>query len=139
MISRSPYPDVVIPRVSLAELIVDRAREQGERTALVDGVSGRQVTYAQLVDSVERTAAGLAGTGFRKGEVAVICVPNSPGFAVAFLAVARLGGVVTMMNPAFTAGEMVKQMDDAQPAIAFTTEALAETVIERERDSRAVE
>src|SRR6185437_10084791 len=99
MIYRSPFPDVVIPNISLSELILERARVHGGRTALVDGTTGDRTTYSQLVRAVERTAAGLAQAGFGKGDVAVLCVPNCPAFAVAFLAAARLGGVVTTMNP----------------------------------------
>jgi acyl-CoA synthetase (AMP-forming)/AMP-acid ligase II len=125
MIYRSPYPDVEVPRVSLPELVLERARELGSHPALVDGPSGRVTTYAELADAVERTAAGLHASGFRKGEVAVICSPSRVEFPVAFLAAARLGGIVTTMNPALTSGEMAKQLDDAGAVVAFTTPDLA--------------
>jgi len=66
-----------------------------------------------------------AKKGFRKGEVAVICSPNRPEFAIAFHAVARLGGIATTMNPALTPAEMARQLDDSQARIAFTVPEIA--------------
>ena len=83
MIYRSPYPDVAIPDLSLTDLILGRARELGERPALVDGVTGRTFTYGRFVDLVEGVAGGLHRWGFRKGDVAAIVTPNRPEFAVA--------------------------------------------------------
>ncbi len=128
MIYRSPCPDLEIPPISLPDLVLGHARERGDHVALIDGVSGEATTYAQLVRAIERTASGLAAAGFRKGEVAVICAPNSPAFATAFLAVASLGGAVTTMNPGFTSAEMEKQLADAQPTAAFVTEGLGPAV-----------
>ncbi|HEY4025345.1 MAG TPA: 4-coumarate--CoA ligase family protein [Candidatus Dormibacteraeota bacterium] len=133
MIYRSPYPDVDVPPVSLPELVLGRARERGSHPALIDGRSGRVTTYAELADAVERTAAGLHRAGFRRGEVALICSPSCVEFPIAFLAVARLGGTVTTMNPAFTPGEMAKQLDDAGAVVAFTTPDLVERVAEAGR------
>ena len=128
MIYRSPYPDVAIPDLSLTDLILGRARELGERPALVDGVTGRILTYGRFVDLVEGVAGGLHRWGFRKGDVAAIVTPNRPEFAVAFHAVARLGGACTTMNPAFTAGEIREQVEDAGARVVFTVPELVERV-----------
>ena len=110
MIYRSPYPDVPVPSVSLPELVLERARERGSHPALIDGVSGAVTTCAELADAVEHLAAGLHGLGFRRGEVAAICSPNCVEYPMALLAVTRLGGAVTTMNPAFTPAEMETMM-----------------------------
>ncbi|MBO0682229.1 MAG: AMP-binding protein [Candidatus Dormibacteraeota bacterium] len=127
-IYRSPYPDVPIPDVSITELILDSARKWGDRLALVDGATGATMTYTQFAEAVERTAAGLHRWGLRKGDVAAIITPNRPEFAVAFHAVSRLGGAMTTMNPAFTAGEIGKQLQDSGARVVFTAPELAERV-----------
>ena len=108
LIYRSSYPDVAIPPVSLPDLVLGRARSFGDRPALVDGATRDTLTYGQFAERVERTAAGLHRWGFRKGDVAALVTPNRPEFAVAFYAVARLGGASTTVNPASTAGEIGK-------------------------------
>jgi len=128
VIFRSPYPDVEIPPVSLAGLILERALGRGSAVALIDGATGEKTTYRDLVESVDRAAAGLDQAGFRQGEVAALCLPNSVAFAVLFLAAARLGGVVTTMNPGLTEAEMAKQLADSGAVVAFTTPELAARV-----------
>ncbi len=128
MIYRSLYPDVTIPDFTLPELILGSALERGEKVALIDGPTGVTTTYGQLTESVDRTAAGLAERGFAKGEVAAIVTTNRPEFAVAFLAVARLGGITTPVNPASTEQEMAHQFADARPKIAFSAPEVVERV-----------
>jgi acyl-CoA synthetase (AMP-forming)/AMP-acid ligase II len=123
---RSQYPDVDIPEVSLTEAILGRAAERGDKPALIDGPSGRKLTYRALAEQVRRVAAGLAGRGFGKGDVFAIISPNLPEFAVAFHAVASLGGVVTTINPLSTAREMAGQLRDAGATNLLTVPPLLE-------------
>src|SRR5438093_4022971 len=97
-IIRSQYPDVTIPEVSLTEFVLEHAAERGDKPAIIDGSSGRTLTYAQLADTVRRVAAGLAAHGFGKGDVLGIYSPNLPEYAAAFHAAASLGGIVTTIN-----------------------------------------
>src|SRR5919107_6395183 len=113
MIFRSPFPDVEIPDVPLTEFVLGGAAGRAERPALIDGVSGRVLTYAQLAGAVRAAAAGLARRGFLKGEVLALFSPNLPEYVIAFHAVAALGGVVTPVNPMYTAEELGKQLGDS--------------------------
>ena len=83
MIFRSAYPDIVIPDVSLHRLVLDRAAGLGDKPALIDGPSGRILTYAHFSEGVERVAVGLAARGFGKGDVLALFAPNVPEFASA--------------------------------------------------------
>jgi len=113
MIFRSPFPDVDIPNVSLPEFVFRRAEEFGNKPALIEGPTGRVITYAELVDAVRRVAASLAARGFKKGDVFAILSTNLPEYAVAFHAVAILGGIVTTLNPLYTEHEIACQLKDA--------------------------
>ncbi len=113
MIFHAPYPDVAIPDVSLTDFIFQPANGIQDKPALIDGPTGREWTYAQLEDAVRRTAASLAKKGFRKGDVFGIFSTNCPEYAVAFHAVAMLGGINTTLNPLYTAEEAAHQLQDA--------------------------
>jgi acyl-CoA synthetase (AMP-forming)/AMP-acid ligase II len=113
MIFRSPFPDVEIPEVALTEFVLGDAAVRAERPALIDGVSGRVLTYAQFAGAVRAAAAGLARRGFVKGDVLALFSPNLPEYVVAFHAVATLGGVVTPVNPQYTVEELSKQLEDS--------------------------
>src|SRR5207247_7858630 len=64
MIFRSPYPDITVPDVPLHHLVLQRATGLGDKPALIDGPSGRTLTYGQLARGVERVAAALGARGF---------------------------------------------------------------------------
>ncbi|MBA2520650.1 MAG: 4-coumarate--CoA ligase family protein [Chloroflexia bacterium] len=120
MIFRSPYPDVTIPDMPLAPFVLRHAARLADKPALVDGVTGHVLTFGRLAEAVERTAAGLAARGFRKGDVLAISAPNCPEFGVAFYAALSLGGVVTPANPALTADELARQLNDAGATYLLT-------------------
>ncbi len=113
MIFRGPYPDVAIPEVSLTDFIFASIEQFKDKTAFVDGPTGRAMTYAEFADAVRRVASSLSRKGFKKGEVVAIFSPNCPDYAVAFHAVAMLGGIVSPINPLYTAEEAAFQLRDA--------------------------
>src|SRR5689334_15702581 len=111
-IIRSGYPDVEIPDVSITECVLAHAAARGDKPALIEGASGRTLTYAQLVNMVRRAAAGFAAHGLSKGDVLGIYSPNVPEYAVAFHATASLGGISTTVNPLYTPRELAQQLND---------------------------
>ncbi|MBD0371438.1 MAG: 4-coumarate--CoA ligase family protein [Pyrinomonadaceae bacterium] len=113
MIFRSPYAEIAIPEVSLTELILESAGRHGDKPALIEGASGRTITYRELAERIERAAASLSERGFRKGDCLAIFSSNIPEYAIAFHAAARLGGIITTVNPLYTADEVAHQLKDA--------------------------
>ena len=140
MLIRSPFPDVEIPEKSLTEFVLARAGELGDKAALIDAPSGRTITYAELVQSVRAVAAGLDKRGFRKGEVFAHYAPNLPEYAVAFHAVATLGGINTTANPLQTADELARQLSDCRARLMVTVPELLEkaTVAAERADVREI-
>jgi acyl-CoA synthetase (AMP-forming)/AMP-acid ligase II len=120
MIFRGPYPDVTIPEVSLTDFIFASMAEFKDKTALVDGASGRSLTYGEFESDVHRVAASLARRGFRKGDVFAIFSTNCLEYATCFHAVAMLGGVTTTLNPLYTADEAAFQLCDAGAKFLIT-------------------
>src|SRR3989440_1587623 len=78
----------------------------GDRVAFT-GVAG-EVTYAQLLDRVLRTAGGLRRTGLQPEQRLLMVMADSPQFVTVFLAALRLGAVPvpvsTMVRPDGLAG-----------------------------------
>jgi acyl-CoA synthetase (AMP-forming)/AMP-acid ligase II len=128
-IYRSPHPALEIPSTPLAEFVLARAHERGDRAALVDSNDGRTITYAQLPGLIDRAAASLAGLGLGKGDVCAIFSPNTPEYAIAVLAVARLGAIVTTASAMNTREDLVRQLNDCHPRVLFTSPAVRETAL----------
>src|SRR5688572_16010529 len=105
MTVRSPLPDVALPEVALTPYVLEHAASRAGKAALVDALTGRRVTYAELEQAVERTAAGLAARGYGQGDVFAIYSPNVIEYPIALHAASRLGAVTTTVNPLFTVDE----------------------------------
>jgi len=116
----STSPDVAIPGVSITEYVLRHASRLADKPALIDGPTGRTLTYGQLADGVRRVAAGLHRRGFRKGDVFAIYSPNLPEYGVAMMGVAALGGITTTANPLYTADELAKQLADCRARFLVT-------------------
>jgi acyl-CoA synthetase (AMP-forming)/AMP-acid ligase II len=135
MIFRAPEPDVAIPDVALTPLLLASAAGRGDKAALVDGPTGRTMTYRAWADGTRRAAAGLASRGFRKGDVFAIYSPNLPEYAIAFHAVSLAGGVITTINPQYTVAELSQQLRDAGARYLITVPPCVEKAEEAARDA----
>lgn len=120
MIFKSTWPDADIPTTDLSSYILEGAAARGDKPALIDGPTGRTITYAELAYAVDRVAAGLAARGFGKGDVFAIFSPNIPDYAVAFHGVVRSGGTVTPINPLYTVEEISFQLTNSKARFLVT-------------------
>ena len=116
----SPYESVDIPDVGIHQLILDACGQYGERMAIIDGPTGRSMTFNQLGDAIRRFAGGLKAKGFSKGDVLAIVSPNIPEYAVVFHGTCLAGGTVTTVNPTYGPDEIAYQFNDAKATMAVT-------------------
>ncbi|XP_013418047.1 4-coumarate--CoA ligase 1 [Lingula anatina] len=122
MVIRSHYPDVAIPEVSLADfLLADIGGKYEDYVALVSAETGKEYTFNEVRFYVRRVASALTRLGFGKGDVFCIYCPNIPEFALMFLGVLAVGGVVTTANPMYRHDELIPQLKNtaAQYIITF--------------------
>ena len=126
---RSQYPDTDIPSISFPDFVLGGVDGEDGRPALVDGVTGRSLSFGDLRTQVRRLAAGLS-TRVHKGDVVAIWAPNSPEYAVVFHAVISLGAILTTINPAYMNQEAAFQLRDANAKLLITTAALSERALE---------
>ena len=110
---RSVLPEVQIPEMRLADFVFEHADRVTDKPALIDGPTDRSLTYGQLVGAIQKAAGGLARRGFGKGDVFATYSPNLPEYAIVFFAVTTVGGIVTTVNPLYTADELSHQLEDA--------------------------
>ncbi|MFK7863742.1 MAG: AMP-binding protein [Pseudohongiellaceae bacterium] len=120
MIHTSPLPDISIPETLLTPFILQHAERLAEQPALVEGNTGRTLTYRDFAEQVKALAGGLQQRGFGKGDVLAIMAPNVPEYAVAFHGTAWAGGTVTTINPTYTAKEVKHQLEDSGASLLVT-------------------
>lgn len=122
---RSAYPDVEIPNVSIYDYLFGGLDEQTlNRVAIVDGPSGAETTYRQLVGQIGLFAGALAARGVGVGDAVAVLCPNVPAFATVFHGILRAGATATTINSLYTADEIVSQMQDAEASWLITVSPL---------------
>jgi acyl-CoA synthetase (AMP-forming)/AMP-acid ligase II len=124
MIFRSPLPNIDVPDLSMTDFLFEHTAERRDEPALIDGPSGRKLTFGQLQSAVRHAAKGLAERGLHKGDVLALYSPNLPEYAIAFNGMARIGGINTTINPLYTPEELRRQLDDSKAKILITVPAL---------------
>src|SRR5258706_12682177 len=92
---RSTLPDVEVGGTTVHALVLHHAARLGDKPALIDGATGRTISYRQLAAGVERVAAGLAARGFRARDVLALSSPNLPDYALAGFGAMAAAGTVT--------------------------------------------
>ncbi len=104
--ARAPH----IPDLTLPEFVLGTAYRHGGKRALVDAATGRQLSYAELADTVRQVSAGLCARGIRPGDVLALATPNCLEFVVTWFAATSAGAVVTTVNPLCTEEEISRQL-----------------------------
>jgi acyl-CoA synthetase (AMP-forming)/AMP-acid ligase II len=130
MIHTSPEPAIDVPDTDVTSFVLEHAAEHAEKPALIDGPSGREVTYGALAEGVRALAAGLAARGFGKGDVLAVFMPNLPEYAIAFHGAASAGGRCTTVNPLYTVNELSHQLTDSGARFLLTVPPFLETAAE---------
>lgn len=65
------------------------------------------MTYTEVVEAVDKLAAALQSTQeLKKGDCVAMLLPNSIEFTVSLLAVNKCAGVVSSLNPLYTARKL---------------------------------
>ncbi|MCH0538672.1 AMP-binding protein [Streptomyces sp. MUM 203J] len=97
----------------LTPYVLAAGARPGDAEAVVEADTGRRVSRRELGDAVRRTADGLLGLGLRQGDTVGLRLSNGIDFVVALHAVLTAGGSVVPVNPAHTADEARRQLEQA--------------------------
>lgn len=125
MIFRSPWPDIELPQISVCDSVLGTARLLGDKPAVIEGETGRTLTYQQLVQQSERVAAGLASAGFKPGQPLALVLPNCIEFVLSWYGTLLAGGWVVPIPPLFTPAEMEFEIRDSGAQFAITFQECA--------------
>lgn len=101
----------------LARLLHARLGEDADRVALQSGTA--RWTYGQLTRAVESTARALRACGVTPGDRVMICLPNSPEFVVAFLAITSAGAIAVPIDYQAGPERLAFISDDTTPALCL--------------------
>jgi long-chain acyl-CoA synthetase len=81
---------------------------------------GKALTYGEIGQLVQRTAAGLQALGVRKGTKVGLFMPNCPTFIIYYFAILKAGGTVVNYNPLYSVEELTFQVRDSETELMVT-------------------
>src|SRR5438093_3422308 len=110
------------PKLTLPQMLEQSAKAFGRRTALI--YFGARIPYAQLLDHVNRCAAGLQALGVRKGDRVALMMSNCPQFVIAYFGALRAGAIVTATSSMYTPREAAHQWQDAGVTVLLVEQQL---------------
>jgi acetyl-CoA synthetase len=105
--------------------VLKYCRSAPDRLAMIgetEAGTTRQLTYAQLDDAVERTAAGLHAIGVERGVAVGLFLPLVIENAVALLACTKLGAVAVPLFSGFGAEAIRQRLADADARVLITAD-----------------
>lgn len=104
---RCPFQDSMapVPEGSIVLHVMKALEDNADKVALIDGVTGEELTSKDLQQRGMKVASGLKRRGFAAGDVLCILSPNTIHYPAVFLGATLNGGIVSLANPAYNADE----------------------------------
>jgi acyl-CoA synthetase (AMP-forming)/AMP-acid ligase II len=109
-LAHSPAPAAALPVGSLMDLFAGHAAAQPDALAIDDGAE--RLSWAELADRVERTAAALQADGLERGQAVAILGTSTVAYAVVFLAAIRAGGCTAALTTSATPAQLAAMFAD---------------------------
>lgn len=81
---------------------------------------GRTYTYAELEQVASRVAGGLAVAGLRKGDRAILFLPNLPQWVIAWLALQKMGVQAVPITPFYAPSDLKYIANDSGAKAIFS-------------------
>ncbi|MEN8245753.1 MAG: AMP-binding protein [Thermodesulfobacteriota bacterium] len=82
--------------MNVSNIIKPHVADNPDKTAIVFGE--RRISYAELDNLIDRTAAGILEMGFKRGDVLSVFLPSIPELIIAYLGTVRAGVTVNLVN-----------------------------------------
>jgi acetyl-CoA synthetase len=114
-------------KLNVAHNCVDRHVEAGHGDQVAyhwEGEPGdtRTITYAELLDEVQRAANALKSLGVGKGDRVAVYLPMIPELPVTMLACARIGAVHSVVFGGFSAAALRDRINDSECKVLVTAD-----------------
>jgi long-chain acyl-CoA synthetase len=122
------YPEGIdwhaeIPVAPVPAILARAVENWPERPCLT--FMGKQFTYKEVGDWVDRAAKGFQELGVGKGVRVGLFLPNSPYYVICYYAILKAGGTVVNFNPLYAEREIARQVEDSDTRIMVTLQLTA--------------
>lgn len=121
-------PPLYYPEIPYHRLLKNSVQKYPNKEALI--FKGQSVSFLELDALSNSLGRAFAELGVRKGERVSLYMTNRAEYVMSFYAAAKIGAVVTPMNPSYKEGEVEHQLNDSEAVLMVTQESLYPIAIE---------
>ncbi len=103
-------------------MLADTVRHNPDQTAIQTHL-GAQVSYSELLDLIERIAAGMVSSGLQRNDRVAIYLNKTTEAVAAFFATSLAGGIFIPVNPVLKPDQVVHILKDSQARMLISSGA----------------
>ena len=122
MQSYASGPTIPLIETTIGEVFDETVAKRPDKEAIVSRHQGIRLTYRDLADRVERTAAGLWGLGIRPGDRVGMWASSCVEWVYLQVATAKIGAILVNVNPAYRAHDLSYILDRSGMKAIFLDE-----------------
>ena len=113
-------------QINLADVLIQRHVRQGHGSRNAVIYRDRRYSYAELADSIARTANVLRQRGLARGDAVLLAASDSPAFVITFFAILASGAVAVLANPLLAPEDMQHMAHHAGVRIAILHQGIGD-------------
>jgi benzoate-CoA ligase family protein len=121
---------------NMADYFLYHNLEEGRQNKICLYYEDQQFTYQQVAEAANRTGNALREVGLNIEERVLIVLPDCPEFVSTWFGAARIGAVITMVNPLLPADDYKYYLDYTRARVAVIHHSQLETFRQATEDSR---
>ena len=108
---------ITLPDKTVLDMLDESAKKHPDHTAVF--FKGTKISYREYKEQTDALAAALVANGFKKGDRAVIYMPNLPQFVMSYFGILKAGGIAIATNPLYSKRELQHQLSDCGAETVF--------------------
>ena len=118
-----------LPKESIYQHLVKVNAEHRDTIAI--RFVNNQITYGELLDRIDQTAAAFEALGVKKGDIVTFCAITTPELVSAIYALNKLGAAAMVIDPRYTAPVINGFIENAKSRllVSFTVTAPIEELV----------
>jgi acyl-coenzyme A synthetase/AMP-(fatty) acid ligase len=131
MLSKSPFPQLDIPRTNILSYLFPKGGEDDDNPLWFNAENtASALSPKRLLTFIKSVASGFSTLGVKPGDVVAVFTPNHIYVPVIYLATVGYGAIFTGFNPAYTVGELVHLIGNSEAKVIFVHPTLLKTARE---------
>ncbi|XP_072929836.1 luciferin 4-monooxygenase-like [Epargyreus clarus] len=129
-----PEEEYIPAHLSFGQLLYDKLKKGGKRTALICAETGDSVTYEYILQNSVNLAVALQKLGLQKGDVVALSCENRFEFMVTSIAVQFCGAALSTLNVTYSPGEISHIFNISKPKFIFMSPITAQNIYDCSKD-----